>query len=145
MLKTLAAYAGAVIGAFLLGSILVTQFNLAQVAGMGMDVTLAVRLQATLHDISGLAGTYLPLIAVAFLIALLVATGLLKVFPSQPQLLYLLAGGIRSQDRRDKRPERVQLPHMAEITRIGEAQPPVGPDGHPQHFQWSSLRPGVPP
>jgi hypothetical protein len=94
MLKTLAAYAGAVIGAFLLGSILVTQFNLAQVAGMGMDVTLAVRLQATLHDISGLAGTYLPLIAVAFLIALLVATGLLKVFPSQPQLLYQLAGGV---------------------------------------------------
>jgi len=94
MLKTLAAYAGAVIGAFLLGSILVTQFNLANIADMGMEVTLAVRLQATLHDIGGLAGTYLPLIAVAFLIALLVASGLLKVFPSRAQLLYLLAGGV---------------------------------------------------
>ena len=94
MLKTLAAYAGAVTGAFLLGSILATQFILGNVADMGMDVSLGVRLQATLHDIGGLASTYLPLIAVTFLIALLIATGLLKVFPSRPGLLYLLAGGL---------------------------------------------------
>lgn len=94
MIKILAAYAGAVISAFLLGSILATQFILGNVAEMGMDVSLAVRLQATLHDIGGLTATYLPLIAIAFLIALLVANGLLKVFPSQPRLLYLLAGGL---------------------------------------------------
>ena len=94
MLKTLAAYAGAVAGAFLLGSILATQFILGNLAEMGMDVSLGVRLQATLHDIGGLAVSYLPLIAFAFLIALLVTTGLLKVFPSRPQLLYLLAGGL---------------------------------------------------
>jgi hypothetical protein len=94
MLKTLAAYAGAVTGTFLLGSILATQFILGNVADMGMDVSLGVRLQATLHDIGGLASTYLPLIAITFLIALLIATGLLKVFPSRPGLLYLLAGGL---------------------------------------------------
>ncbi len=94
MLKILSAYAGAVATAFLLGSVLATQFILGNVTDMGLDVSLGVRLDATLHDIGGLAATYLPLIAIAFIIALLVASGLLKVFPSRPQLLYVLAGGL---------------------------------------------------
>ena len=94
MLKILSAYAGAVATAFLLGSVLATQFILGNVTDMGLDVSLGVRLDATLHDIGGLAATYLPLIAIAFIIALLVASGLLTVFPSRPQLLYVLAGGL---------------------------------------------------
>ena len=59
-----------------------------------MVVTAGVRLQATWHDILGLASAYLPLMAIAFLIALPVAAGLLKIFPSQPLLLYVLAGAV---------------------------------------------------
>lgn len=94
MIKILMAYSGAVVGAFLLGSVLATQVILGNVQEMGMVVSTGVRLQATLHDIAGLASSYLPLMAVAFLIALLVAAGLLKLFPSHPLLLYVLAGAV---------------------------------------------------
>ncbi len=94
MLKVVLAYSSAVVGAFLLASILATQFILGNVQELGMDVTAAVRLQATLHDIAGLATSYLPLLAVAFLIALPVTGGLRKVFPSRPLLLYALAGAV---------------------------------------------------
>ncbi len=94
MLKVILAYAGAVVAAFVLGSVFVTQFNLASVAGMGMEVSPGVRLQATLHDLAGLSSTYLPMVAVAFLIALLVAAGLLKLFPAQRLFLFVLAGAV---------------------------------------------------
>jgi hypothetical protein len=92
MLKVLLAYAGAVVGAYVLGSILATQLILGNVQAMGMNVTGGVRLEATVHDILGLAASYLPLMAVAFLIALPVATGLRKVLSTPPLVLYVLAG-----------------------------------------------------
>jgi hypothetical protein len=94
MIKVLLAYSAAVIGAFVLGSILATQFILGNVQAMGMDVTSAVRLEATVHDIFGLAASYLPLMAVAFLVALPVAGGLRKLLPTQPLILYVLAGAV---------------------------------------------------
>ena len=94
MLKVLLAYASAVVGTFLLGSVLATQVILGNVQEMGMVVDLSVRLQATLHDLTGLAASYLPLLAVAFLIALPVTRGLRKLFPSRPLLLYVLAGAV---------------------------------------------------
>ncbi len=94
MLRIVAAYLVAVVAAFVVGSVFVTQFNLARVAGMGLDISTGVRLQATLHDLLGLAATYLPMVAVAFLIALLVASGLLKLFPQQRLLLFVLAGAV---------------------------------------------------
>ena len=54
----------------------------------------AVRLQATIHDLAGLSGTYLPLIAVALLIALLTAAGLEKLLPGQRMVLCILAGAV---------------------------------------------------
>jgi hypothetical protein len=94
MFRVLIAYTGAVVAAFLAASILATQFILANVAEMGMDVSLGVRLQATLHDIAGLSATYLPLIAIAFLVALLVASGITRVLPRQRLLLFTLAGAV---------------------------------------------------
>jgi hypothetical protein len=94
MVKVLLAYAGAVVGAFVLGSILATQFILGNVQAMGMNVTSGVRLEATVHDIFGLAASYLPLMAIAFLIALPIANGLRKLLPAQPLLLYVLAGAV---------------------------------------------------
>jgi hypothetical protein len=94
MLKVLLAYAGAVVGAYVLGSILATQLILGNVQAMGMNVTGGVRLEATVHDILGLAASYLPLMAVAFLIALPVATGLRKVLSTPPLVLYVLAGAV---------------------------------------------------
>ncbi len=94
MLRVVAAFIVAVLAAFVAGSVFVTQFNLASVAGMGMEITAGVRLQATLHDLLGLSATYLPMVALAFLIALAVARGLLMLFPQQRLLLFALAGAV---------------------------------------------------
>ena len=83
MIKVVMAYCGAVLAAYVAGSIFATQFILANVSAMGMDVTTGVRLQATFHDLAGLSGTYLPMIAVALLIALLAAAGLSRLLPGQ--------------------------------------------------------------
>ena len=53
--------------AYIVGSVLGTQVVLSNVASMGPDVTLAMRLSSSLSDLSGLLGTLLPLMAIALL------------------------------------------------------------------------------
>ena len=53
--------------AYTAGSVLGTQWVLSNVASMGLDVTLAMRLSSSLSDLSGLLGTLLPLMAIALL------------------------------------------------------------------------------
>ena len=93
-MKVVMAFSGAVLATFVAGSIFATQFILSNVSDMNMEVTAGVRLHATLHDLAGLSMSYLPMIAVAFLIALLVAAGLAKLFPAQRMFLYVLAGAV---------------------------------------------------
>ena len=53
--------------AYVAGSVLGTQVVLSNVASMGLDVTLAMRWSSSVSDLSGLAGTLLPLMAIALL------------------------------------------------------------------------------
>ena len=53
--------------AYVAGSVLGTQVVLNNVAAMGLDVTLAMRWSSSLSDVAGLAGTLLPLMAIALL------------------------------------------------------------------------------
>ena len=53
--------------AYVAGSVLGTQVVLNNVASMGLEVTLAMRWSSSLSDVSGLAGTLLPLMAIALL------------------------------------------------------------------------------
>ena len=53
--------------AYVAGSLLGTQVVLSNVASMGLDVTLAMRLSSSLSDLWGLLGTLLPLMAIALL------------------------------------------------------------------------------
>ncbi|MEM1110335.1 MAG: hypothetical protein AAGI11_00385 [Pseudomonadota bacterium] len=94
MVNWLLAFLAAVIAAFAAGSIMATQFILGNVSAMGMDVTAGVRLHATLHDLAGLAPTYMPLIAVAFLIGLSSGSGLSRLLPAQRLWLCILAGAV---------------------------------------------------
>ena len=94
MMKLVLAFGVAVLAAYMAGSILATQFILANVSAMGMDVTAGVRLDSTLHDLAGLSRSYLPIIAVALLIALLTASGLTRLLPNQRLFLYVLAGAV---------------------------------------------------
>lgn len=61
---------------------------------MGMSVTLTDHLRATGHDLVGLAGSYLPLIAIAFAIALGIAALLGRYLARFRFILYPLAGAV---------------------------------------------------
>ncbi|MFN2328183.1 MAG: hypothetical protein ABR612_04650 [Chromatocurvus sp.] len=92
MLRALKAYIVAVFIAYLLASVAASQVILAQVTAMGVAVSLTDRLSASLHDLLGLASSYLVLIAVAFALAMPVAAGLHRLLPRQRALFYTLAG-----------------------------------------------------
>lgn len=92
MRRAIIAFIPAVAGAYILSSLLATQVILARIEGMGIPVTLRDRLDASLHDIVGLAGSYFPLMLLAFLLVLPIAAGLGYLAPRLRVLLYSLAG-----------------------------------------------------
>ena len=94
MVRALKAFFPAVLLAYLVASVFATQSNLGNLQMLGMDVGLADRAGATLHDLIGMASSYLLLILVAFVLGLPVAAGLTRLLPSQRAFLYALAGFI---------------------------------------------------
>ena|SRR6056297_1160255 len=92
MLRALKAFLPALLVTYVLASVAATQLVLSQVASMGIAVSLADRASASVHDVVGLATSYLPLIALALLLALPVAAGLSRLLPGHRALLYSLAG-----------------------------------------------------
>jgi len=94
MIRKLAAYLLAIIVAYLLASITATQSVIARLAEMGIDVNFADRLRMTLHDIAGMAGMFLPMIAAGFLAAFLLTALLCRWLGRRPIALYILAGAI---------------------------------------------------
>jgi hypothetical protein len=94
MVRVFVAYLAAVFVAYASAAIAQTQSMLAHLRDMGVSVTLADRFAATGHDLLGMAGLFLPMIAVAFAIALPVAAGVIRLLPRWRPLGYVLAGGI---------------------------------------------------
>jgi hypothetical protein len=94
MLRALLAYVAAVLVAYVLAAIAATQHVMARLADMGVAVTLGDRLGTTLHDLASMAPTYLPILAIAFAIALPVAAGVIRLAPRWRWLGYPLAGGV---------------------------------------------------
>lgn len=94
MRRAIIAFFPAVLGAYLLGSLLATQVILARIQSMGMSVTLRDRLAASFHDLYGLAATYLPLMLLAFLLALPLAGVIGRYLPRLRVMLYGLAGAL---------------------------------------------------
>ncbi len=66
-MRTVISLTFGILLAYTAGSVLGTQWVLSNVASMGLDVTLAMRLSSSLSDLSGLLGTLLPLMAIALL------------------------------------------------------------------------------
>lgn len=93
MVRTLAAYVAAVLVAYASAAIAHTQSVLASLADMGVTVTAADRLQATFHDLVGMAPLYLPIMATGFAVALPVAAAVIRARPRWRPLGYSLAGG----------------------------------------------------
>lgn len=94
MLRALVAYVAAVLVAYVLAAIAATQHVMARLADMGVEVTLGDRLGTTLHDLASMAPTFLPILAIAFAIALPVAAGVIRLAPRWRSLGYPLAGAV---------------------------------------------------
>ena len=91
MVRFVFGFVVGVLVAYLIGAAISTQFVLAEVVAMGLPVGWPVRWNATVTDLIGLAGAYLPLIAVACLIGFLVCAVLLRWFGHRV-FMYALAG-----------------------------------------------------
>jgi len=90
--KTLLAWFVASVFAYLLASLVATQSVVAQLAGMGIPISLGERIQMSAKDLAGMAKMFLPLIAVGFLVALSVAGLLSRWKPDWRVFLFVLAG-----------------------------------------------------
>lgn len=94
VLKWMGCFIAAVAVTTLLGTLWQTQFNLAQLQGLGVAMPLGVRLEATLQDLAGFTPSFGPLVAAAFLVAFAATAGLLHWLPGREALLYPLAGAV---------------------------------------------------
>lgn len=92
MLKTMSSFMLAVLVTYLAGIMFISQVNLASIIEVGMTVDMGVRIDAALHDLTHMYDIYLPLVAVALLIAFSVAAGIIKFVPDLRLFGYVLAG-----------------------------------------------------
>ncbi len=88
--KVFFAYLLAVVTTTVLGSVAATQFVLAELRTMQVDVPLGVRLETTVHDIAGMGPTFAPIVAAALLVAFLVAALLTRFVPLPGRGWYLV-------------------------------------------------------
>jgi hypothetical protein len=70
VIRSIGAFLVAVLVAYLMGAALATQHVLGALTTMGMNIDFGIWAHTTLLDLFGMFGTYAPLIALAFLVAL---------------------------------------------------------------------------
>ncbi len=91
-IATISAWAVAVVTAYVLATLAATQSVISRLDGMGISVSFAERVSMSAKDLLGMSGLYLPLIAVALLLAWPVAGWLGRRSPEKRTLLFVLAG-----------------------------------------------------
>lgn len=92
MIRVVAGWAGAVVVAAALGSIVQTQYNLFDIAGLGVSIDPIKGLAATGHDLVRFAPLYAALVGVAFAVAWPVAGLLARSRRRSRRWLFALAG-----------------------------------------------------
>jgi hypothetical protein len=93
-IKTLSAWALAVLLAYSLATLFATQSVISHLADMGIPLSLGERLLMSAKDQLGMTSLFLPLIAVGMLIAMLVAGLLGRHNPRRRTHLFMLAGAV---------------------------------------------------
>jgi hypothetical protein len=91
-MKTLAYFVVAVVDAYILTSIVSTQLVLADIQSFGLAVSFGDRVQATLHDLLGLALPLLVLIGLSFLVAFAVARYAFRTIGGNKMMWFMVAG-----------------------------------------------------
>lgn len=93
-LRTLLYFCLAVLLASVMGTVLQTQFNLANLQALGAPMPLGVRVQTTCLDLLGFSPTFAVLVILGFIFALPAASRLARVWPTGRWLLFALAGAV---------------------------------------------------
>jgi len=93
-LRTLSYFFLAVLLASVMGTVLQTQFNLANLQALGAPMPLGVRVQTTCLDLLGFSPTFAVLVILGFIFALPAASWLERVWPTGRWLLFALAGAL---------------------------------------------------
>lgn len=94
IVRNVCGFLAAVLAAYVLGAVFISQGNIASIVAMDFDVSIAQRFEAAFHDVMNMTGIYLTVIAVSYVIALPVATLIIKYVPQHRTVLYVLAGAV---------------------------------------------------
>mgnify|MGYP006202162489 CR=1 FL=1 len=92
--RTLLYFLLAVLLASVMGSVLQTQFNLANLQALGAPMPLGVRAHTTCLDLLGFSPTFAVLVILGFTFALPAASLLARSWPTGRWLLFALAGAL---------------------------------------------------
>jgi len=92
MIRRVTALAAGVLATYILAAAASTQMILGELAALGLPVSFGDRTAATLHDWTGMAMAYLPLIGASLLIAFPLAALILRYVGLPRTLGYALAG-----------------------------------------------------
>jgi hypothetical protein len=118
--RKLGIYLAATAVAYVLASVFATQSVVTSLTGMGIETSASTRLAMTLHDLAGMAGMFLPLIAFGFLLAFLVTALLFYLLKRWQFALYTLAGATALVAI------HVALNLSFDITLVAAARTPIG-------------------
>lgn len=93
-LRRIGSFVLAVAVTYVLAVISASQHVAASLEGMGAEVGFGTRLEMIVHDLGGMATSFLPILVIGFVIAFVVAALLLRWLPRYRYLLYSLAGAV---------------------------------------------------
>ncbi|MBO6565269.1 MAG: hypothetical protein JJ921_15650 [Pseudomonadales bacterium] len=91
-MKVVFGYFLAVLATYSLGALFVSQGNIAEVVGMGFEITMSHRIDAVIHDLTHMYDLYLPIVAVGMLIGLSVAALIINYVIDLRLIGYVSAG-----------------------------------------------------
>lgn len=92
--KVVLGFVLAVVVATVLGCIAHTQFVLAGLTGLGIEIPVSDRLSTTLQDIAGMGPMFGMIIAIGFLVAMSAAALVYRFAGTQRNLVYGVAGAV---------------------------------------------------
>ena len=94
VVRIVLAFILAVIVPTVLGAIAHTQFVLARLAGLGVDIPFGDRIATTLHDIVGMAPLFGAIVGAGFIVAFSAGALVFRLAGVQRTLIYAVAGAV---------------------------------------------------
>ncbi|OZB06672.1 MAG: hypothetical protein B7X54_01395 [Idiomarina sp. 34-48-12] len=94
MVRMFIAFLCAVIGAALVGTVIQTQFNLAELTALSVDIDMSTRMATILHDLLHFGPVFALILTPTLLIAFIVARVLSHFMPRLERAWFVVGGGV---------------------------------------------------